>query len=125
MGNKKRGAVSFEALDGSHTLAFTMNAMCKYQDRAGETLIEGVDALNTKSTDIFRMRRLFWAGLKGDYTEEQAGDLMDDLGLQEAVSLMMDAVTASFPDDAASAGAAAIGEGSAQGKPKAATPPKG
>jgi hypothetical protein len=121
MSNKKRGAVSFEALGGSHALAFTMNAMCKYQDRAGETLIEGVDALNTKSTDVFRMRRLFWAGLKGDYTEETAGDLMDDLGLQEAVSLMMEAVTASFPDDAAAGGAGA----SAQGKPKAAPPPKG
>ena len=119
MTNRARGQVSFEADGETQTVAFTMNAMCKYQDRAGETLIAAVDALQSASSDVVRIRRLFWAGLVGEFSEDQAGNIIDAIGLPKSFEILGDAVQAAFPQEKTD------GAAPKAGKPKAAgSPPK-
>lgn len=114
MGNAKRARISFESGNETHTLALTTNAMCRYQEKAGETLVAGLQALQKESSDIVRIRRLFWAGL-AECSEDEAGDLIDDIGLNRAAELLGEAAVLAFPQDDAGADA---------GKGKAARPPK-
>lgn len=95
----KRGSISFEAGGKSLAIAMTTNAMCMYQDAAGETLLTGLAALQADPSDIRRVRRMFWAGLSHAVavTEAEAGDIMDEVGVAEAVSLLSRAATAAFP----------------------------
>lgn len=96
--NSKRGAVTFEACGQTHTLAFTMNNMVRYQDVAGETLLSACTLIEQNPGDMRRLRRLFWAGLGSDtMTHDQAGELMDDLGFQRCVGLIAKAAEAAFP----------------------------
>lgn len=96
--SSKRGAVVFEACGSNHTLAFTMNNMVRYQDVAGETLLAACTLIEQDPGDMRRLRRLFWAGLGSDtLTQDQAGELMDDLGFEGCVELIAQAAQAAFP----------------------------
>lgn len=94
-----------------------MNAMCKYQGRAGETLIAAVDALQSASSDVVRIRRLFWAGLVGEFSEDQAGNIIDVIGLPKAFEVLGDAVQAAFPQEKTDGAAAKAGKPKAAGSP--------
>lgn len=102
--NSKRGAVIFEACGATHTLAFTMNNMVRYQDVAGETLLTACSEIERSPGDMRRLRRLFWAGMGSEgMTLDQAGDLMDDLGFERCVELIAQAAEAAFPQAEAAA----------------------
>lgn len=104
--NSKRGAVSFEAGGKSYHIAMTTNAMVAYQDAADETLLHGLGELQKDPSDMRRVRRMVWAGLSHvpDMTEDKAGDIMDDLGIMEAVNLLSQAANAAFPEAEAETG---------------------
>ena len=94
--NTKRGAVSFETEGGARALRFSTNAMVSYQDATNETLMDGLQALQEKPGDMKRMRALFWAGLGGGALDE-AGDIVDEIGLSEAFRLIGEAASLAFP----------------------------
>ncbi|HBB81919.1 MAG TPA: hypothetical protein DC031_01280 [Sulfitobacter sp.] len=107
MSVKKRGAIPFE-IEGQHySLALTTNAMCRYQDKAGETMLAGLEVLQRDHGDLMRIRRIFWAALSEVETEEDAGDLIDAIGMTKAAEILGQAAFAAFPQpeaDAAPAG---------------------
>ncbi|MCA0920223.1 hypothetical protein [Pseudooceanicola nanhaiensis] len=129
MSNSKRGAIAFTACGAQHQIHLTTNAMVRYQDLAGETLIEGVQALQDRPGDIKRVRRIFFVGVDRDetMTEAEVGDLIDDLGLKETGDLIGKAVQAAFPKppevaaDGEGAAGAAPGNAEAPAKPRKAT----
>ena len=108
-----RGAITFKASGEERTIRFTTNAMCRYQEEKGETLMQAVDALQKKPDDFPRLRRLFSVGVPG-LSEEEAGDLMDDIGIMEATKLIGRAFDAAFP---APEPASADASGNGKGKP--------
>ncbi|MGR3452878.1 hypothetical protein [Pseudooceanicola sp.] len=100
MTNSKRGEVSFEADGETLTLRLGTNAMARYQDAAGETVQDAFKALEGATFDIVRVRRLFWVALPKGMTEEDAGDLIDIIGIDVAAEKLGEAVIAAFPDAA-------------------------
>ncbi|AZB65039.1 hypothetical protein EBL87_15290 [Cereibacter sphaeroides] len=122
--NLMRGAVAFEAEGRERFIRLTTNAQVRYQERAGETLVDAIVAMQGEAShgDMLRLRRLIWAGMGHEgLSEDAAGDLIDEIGLAEASRLLGDAIRAAFPEAAkaeAEAGDAG-GNAPAPAKPKA------
>lgn len=95
--NSKRGAVTFEVDGQPYTLRMTTNAMVRYEDRSGESIVEALGKMDGANVSISSVRRLFWTMLVGDLSEEQAGDLMDEIGLTEAAAKLGEAARLAFP----------------------------
>ncbi|WP_353474784.1 hypothetical protein PVT71_14540 [Salipiger sp. H15] len=112
MTNSKRGAIAFTALGATHHLHLSINALVRYQDLFGETLIQGVQELNTAAGDVRRVVRIFYVGVDrdGSMTMEEAGDMIDDIGLKKASELVGKAVQAAFPMDEATDAAETVGK---------------
>ncbi len=93
--NGMKGAVYFS--EGRY-FRLSTNAQCRYQDAAGETLLEGMSALEACPGDMRRIRRMICAALSHEgISEEAAGDLMDEIGATEAAKLLGDAIKAAYP----------------------------
>ncbi|PTR15392.1 hypothetical protein C8J28_114113 [Cereibacter azotoformans] len=119
-----RGAIPFEAEGRARFLRLTTNAQVRYQERAGETLVDAIVAMQGEASqgDMLRLRRLIWAGLGHEgLSEDAAGDLIDEIGLAEASRLLGDAIRAAFPEAAKAEAETGDAEGNAQApaKPKA------
>ncbi|MGP3699191.1 hypothetical protein [Rhodobacter sp. NSM] len=101
--NVMRGAVSFEAEGRERYIRLTTNAQVRYQERAGETLVDAIVAMQGEAShgDMVRLRRLIWAGMGHEgLSEDAAGDLIDEIGLAEASRLLGEAIRAAFPEAA-------------------------
>lgn len=85
-------SVTFEAGGRELALRMDMNALARYQDRSGETISAAIDAIMKDGWDIVRGRRLFWAGLTQRMTEDEAGELMTDIGMGRALELAGEAL---------------------------------
>jgi hypothetical protein len=95
--NSKRGEVNIKALGETFTLRVSTNAMVAYQDQHGETFLDGLTQLADSPGDMKRVRGLFCAAIKG-MEEEKAGDIMDNIGLPEAITALSNAAAAAFPN---------------------------
>ena len=94
-----RGVVPFRALGRDLELRFTTNALCRVEAVSGRGFSELAAELggNFRITDL---RILFAAG--ADITElAEAGDAIDELGLQVAGELVGKAIMAAFPEASA------------------------
>ena len=85
-------SVTFEHGGRELALRMDMNALVRYQDRAGETISVAIDAIMKDGWDVTRGRRLFWAGLSERMTEDEAGEIMSDLGMGAAMNLTGEAL---------------------------------
>lgn len=84
---------------GGHAIAFTINAMVRYQQAAGETAFDALRAMDGGDFDPIRLRRLVWAALVDRSSDEdQAGEIIDRVGLKTASDALGRAVKAAFPD---------------------------
>mgnify|MGYP003643760739 CR=1 FL=1 len=97
VGQVKRGTINFIADGADMTARLSTNAMAAYQDKTGEQFVVGLDMLSKSPGDIVRLRNLFWAAIVGDYSMEEVGDLIDDIGMGEVVEIIGQAVQAAFP----------------------------
>lgn len=99
------GTVEFEVGGKTHTMRISTNAQVRYQRVAGETLLFGLAAVEDDPSDTQRLRRLIWASLSHieGLTEDDAGDLMDEMGLKQSFQRLTEAVTAAYPEEAAEA----------------------
>lgn len=97
--------VEFEAGGKSYSMRMSTNAQVRYQRAAGETLLRGLQAVQDDPSDTERLRRLIWASMShaDGLTEDQAGDIMDDMGIEEAVAKLTEAVHSAYPKAAAAA----------------------
>jgi hypothetical protein len=98
--------IDFEAGGKSYSMRMTTNAQVRYQRAAGETLLRGLSAIQEDPSDTERLRRLIWASMShiDGITEDDAGDIMDALGIEVAITKLSDAVTAAYPKASADAG---------------------
>ena len=104
-----KGTVEFEADGKAYSMRLSTNAQVRYQRAAGETFLDGLTAVQENPSDLERLRRLIWASMShaDNLTEDAAGDIMDEIGIEVAIAKLSEAVTAAFPKasaDAASAG---------------------
>ena len=102
MSNSKRGTVTIEVNGTSIDMRVSTNAMVRYHDKTGESFIAGFNALQKSaqddtSIDVPRLRTLVWAALPSGMTEEEAGDLMDEIGLVGVMSELAKATMLAFP----------------------------
>lgn len=91
------GKRQFDALGSSWTLAYDINALCRVEERLGiESAQEFQRTLNEKLS--FRtLRALFCCGLSPDATEEQAGEIMQEMGIDAMSSMIRETIQAAFP----------------------------
>lgn len=95
-------SVTFEAGGRELALRMDMNALVRYQERSakyglggdgkGETISAAIEAIMRDGWDAVRGRLLFWAGLSERMTEDDAGDLMTELGMGRAMEVTGEAL---------------------------------
>ena len=97
--------IEFEAGGKAYSMRMSTNAQVRYQRAAGETLLRGLQAVQEDPSDIDRIRRLIWASMShlDGLTEDQAGDIMDEMGIEVAIDKLTAAVHAAYPKAAANA----------------------
>lgn len=92
-----RGRVTFEVAGQEYALRFTTNRLCDLEEDAGESITQLGERLEEPGAITFTdLRRIFRAGLVGEFSHAQAGDLLDAIGLQEGLMLAMKALGAAF-----------------------------
>lgn len=92
-----RGKVTFKAAGQDYVLRFTTNRLCELEEEAGESIMaicaKMEDPEAVKFTDL---RRIFRAGLVGDFTLAEAGDILDQIGVAQGLVLASEAMAAAF-----------------------------
>ena len=102
MGNPHKGEVEFTVGEKTYTLYFSINALCELEEALGGNVVELATLMaDASKLSIKNVRTIFWAGLR-DHHEAMsltdAGRLMSDMGIAEAMELVAKAFTLSFPD---------------------------
>jgi hypothetical protein len=95
--NSLRRAVCFPG-NPERYLRLTTNAQARYEDMMGETYFEGVARLHKAS--VKRVKAMLCAGLSHEpgMTLDKVGDLIDDMGLVPAMTLVSEAIKAANPE---------------------------
>lgn len=97
-------AVRGEAeLPNGRILRFTFNALCDLEAKIGKP----VSALDWDALSMSDLRALLWAGMKSAdpaITVEQAGDVVQEVGLAPTMAALGAAFSAAFPAPGASEG---------------------
>lgn len=95
---------------GKYTLVYDMNALCAAEDELGPLTSLLTDP--EKAGSVKTIRSLIWAGLIRNHkgTIEEAGDVIDEVGLEEAANAVRAAMQKAYPQG---------GTSDETGKPKA------
>lgn len=113
MSNPTKGEVGFDADGKRWTLVYSVNALCALEDKLGAgAMMVAEQMANSSNLRIATVRTLFWCGLRDHHpelTEADAGDIMTDIGITDAVDLVGKAFAAAFPADAGTARPLAAG----------------
>jgi hypothetical protein len=91
-----RGGVTFDALGKPREFKFTTNAICRLEERAGKSLQDVLADTAEGGRRMVAFRLLMWAGL-GDLTLDDAGDIMDDIGIAEVDRIIAEGLKLAFP----------------------------
>lgn len=94
MANPYRGEVNLQAGDKTYTLVYTINALCDVEEAN-----PGVNILSDFSK-ISNIRLMALAGLKKyhpEITKANVGDLLQEVGLEEAKIAISEAIARAFP----------------------------
>ena len=120
--NSKRGGVTLTVDGVDYLFRITTNALIAYKDMMGHSFQEGLEAIQANQDDFRTARAVIWTALAHDkeMTVEDAGDVMDAVGLPAALAAFTEAVSLAFPQP----GAAAVGNVKAVKTAKPQTKPK-
>ncbi|MCB2130809.1 MAG: hypothetical protein KDE03_17520 [Rhodobacteraceae bacterium] len=88
--------VSFEVNGREFTLAFSTNAMVAYEKSRGEGVISAFQKMEGDAPSMLLIHGLFWSALTPKMTEDEAGDLIDEIGLSRAAHLLAEAARKAF-----------------------------
>lgn len=102
MGNKHRGEVSFEAMGQTWRLRYGTNALCEIEAAFGEGINATLAKLQSDDPSIRTMRTIMACGL--GVSGDEAGDIMDEIGMERSGELIGQAMTLAFPQPEANAG---------------------
>lgn len=103
MANPHRGEVAIEVEGESYTLRYTVNAVARVENSFGgmpwhKVIGKVFDVENALTEDLIR---LFRGGLwhhHRDLTEEDAGDLMESMGMAETAKVVIQALGLATPE---------------------------
>jgi len=111
--------VSFTADSTEHDFILTTNAIADVEELTGKSLGAITTGLSKGDINISAVRAMFYAGCRAGCRRvgrkafpvdaEGAGDMIDALGLSEAIQVLTRGIQEAFPDSTSSAGE---GEGS-------------
>lgn len=101
MGNPLRGEVSFQTSERTYTLRYGTNELVVLEETLGISM-QGLEAFLAEpaNVNLKLLRSLFRIGLLGcepELTDAAAGEIMDSIGLGEATTLILQALTVAFP----------------------------
>jgi hypothetical protein len=97
-----RGKVTFEAAGQDYALQFTTNRLCELEEEAGEKILAICARMeNPEAISFIDLRRIFRAGLVGVFSHTDAGDILDEVGMQRGLILAAQAMSAAFDIDTA------------------------
>ena len=88
MANKSRGEVEFTAGEETYVFRFGTNEQAEFEAETGEP---NIFAAMAKGLGINRMRTLLRVALqrkRPQFTDQQAGDLIDEIGLKRVSELV-------------------------------------
>lgn len=95
MANPHKGEVAFEAGEQTRTLRFDTNAICIAEEDLDLGVDQIISRLNSGRLSVVRV--LYRAGLVGNVTLPQAGEIIDELGHARAMELLSEALALAFP----------------------------
>lgn len=101
MANKERGEVELKAGDDTFTLRLSVNALAEIENLL-DVGVNDLIAMLRKPKD-FRLatwRVLLWGALREFHkvSLDEAGEIMGRAGINEAVQVLSEAMTAAFPE---------------------------
>lgn len=98
MANPLKGEVGFTANGDDYILQFNTNALISLEERLGVP-ISRMGALLAEGVSVGAVRSMLWAGLlsRHNMSLEEAGTIMDAIGLERAAELAADALQKSMP----------------------------
>lgn len=101
MANIQKGEVSFKALEKDWTIKLGTNAMCEIEDATGLSINDIGNKLNGESFNMKLMRTVFVSGMiefHADIDERTVGNVIDDIGFDEAAKIMERAFVFATPE---------------------------
>lgn len=105
MGNKARGIVK---INDDYSLRYTTNALVEMEEEMDMPIQQIIKLFETGRLGFKAIRVIVWAGLihqfdNGDGTYDltlrEAGDLIDEIGLDAMIEKVGDALAAQFPNE--------------------------
>ena len=99
MTNPVKGEVTFEARDQTFTFKLGTNAQIMIENKTGMSITQFFAGRSEKNFSASDVRTIFHAGLFRDHkmTEDDVGDLIDDLGPEKVAKIFVEAASAAFP----------------------------
>ena len=119
-GIRTKTVILTDAQGAERALRFSINAMAEHVDRFGCGVLDDLTDTQDAGLAVRALRRLMLTALcggGGKATIEDAGDLIEAVGMRAAGEAITEAITAAFPQADASGDAASA---AGNGKPKAA-----
>lgn len=95
-----RGEATFQANGQAWILRFSNNAICKAEEEFKQPFGEIVAGLGGSGFRFQTFRTLFRLGLSHHHmaaTDELAGDLIDEIGMTEALRITVESIKAAMP----------------------------
>jgi hypothetical protein len=92
-----RGRVPFQVAGREYALHFTINRICQLEEDSGKSILELARALDggrdIRFTDLRMMLR---AGLTTEVSLAEAGDMVEEIGVNQALALITKAFSDAF-----------------------------
>lgn len=95
MANPLRGEASFEAQGQVWTMVLDFNTLVSLEKETGSTLQELFELLKPERLSLGTIRSFFKCSLEenhGDVTDREAGNLIGEIGIEKAATLLSEAV---------------------------------
>ena len=99
MKNEITGAYRFEADGKSYVMKVGANAMCQLESRYEKSIVDLATDLQSGNVQLLLIRDMFAFSLVPQVGQQDAGDIIDSLGVQEAGRILGEAFALAFPPD--------------------------
>lgn len=82
------GRIEFEALGKAQSLRLSTNNICRFEEKSGRKITDFVADLEDQRLSFVDVRHMLWAAMGSTKTQDQIGDIIDDLGLARTIELI-------------------------------------
>lgn len=93
----ENGTVHFEAGGQAWSLRFDINVFCRIESELGIESVAEFQAVLKERLSFTKLRKLFACGLSPAASDDKAGDIMTELGIDRASEMLTGCIQAAFP----------------------------